>query len=52
MVSRLSDTIEKGDHPSQIWFIWFRIEDLNIPNLHNQYKSNKRKNSQKKQNIC
>jgi hypothetical protein len=52
----LSDTILKGDHPSQfalIWFSGFRGEDLNVifyqnmSNLHNQYKSVERKNSQK-----
>jgi hypothetical protein len=56
----LSDTFLKGAHPGTIparfgliWFSGFR-EDLsvifyqNMPNLHNRYKSAKRKISQKK----
>jgi hypothetical protein len=52
----LSDTILKRDHPTTIpakfaliWFSSFRGEDLNVifyqnmPNLHNRYKSAKRK---------
>jgi hypothetical protein len=41
-----------------IWFSGFRGEDLNVifyqnmPNLHNQYISAEKKNSQKTQNIC
>ena len=51
----LSDTILKGTHPARfglIWFSGFREEDLNVifyqnmPNLHNRYKSAKRKISQ------
>jgi hypothetical protein len=56
----LSDTILKGTHPGTIsarfgliWFSGFRGKDLNVifyqnmPNLHNRYKSNERKISQK-----
>jgi hypothetical protein len=56
----LSDTILKGTHPGTIparfgliWFSGFREEDLNVifyqnmTNLHNRYKSNERKISQK-----
>jgi hypothetical protein len=56
----LSDTILKGNHPRTIsamfgliWFSGFRGEDLNVifyqnmPNLHNRYKSDERKISQK-----
>jgi hypothetical protein len=56
----LSDTIFKWDYtrtiPARfglIWFSGFRGEDLNVifyqnmSNLHNQYKSVERKNSQK-----
>ena len=55
----LSDTILKGTHPRTIpaslgliWFSGFRGKDLkvifyqNMPNLHNLYKSAKRKISQ------
>jgi hypothetical protein len=52
----LSDTTLKGTHPARfglIWFSGFRGKDLNVifyqnmPNLHNRYKSAKRKISQK-----
>ena len=52
----LSDTNLKGTIPARfgvIWFSAFRVEDLNVifyqnmPNLHNQYKSDERKISQK-----
>ena len=52
----LSDTILKGTISARfglIWFNGFRGEDLNVifyqnmPNLHNRYKSNERKISQK-----
>jgi hypothetical protein len=49
----LSDTLLKGDHPSQIWFSSFRGEDLNVivyqnmPNFYNRYLSVERKISQK-----
>jgi hypothetical protein len=52
----VEDTILKGTHPAMlglIWFSSFRGEDLNVifyqnmPNLHNRYKSAKRKVLQK-----
>jgi hypothetical protein len=60
--ARLSGTILKWDYPTTIpakfgliWFSGFREKDLNVifyqnmPNLHNQYKSAERQNSQKNQ---
>jgi hypothetical protein len=60
----LSDTLLKGDHPrttpvkfALIWFSGFRGEDLNVifyqnmPNLHNRYKSDERKQFTEKPGI-